>query len=322
VHDFVTFEMASKSEKRKLRNREHIVDSFSRPDYQSIPKGQIARLSEKITVKSTNDLSVAQISPLSSARSDINDELYLQAIISKLLSFWVPEYTKDSNDYFRILQNDNGFIIDTNFDFNRLNGFYHQRVSPSHSSITPAYLVAWVLSTRMDIALALKYGSDLIISDLSSQLVQLRIQGLLEKRVENASKLTRFEDMVLQDTKALSQAINSGQLKFSDFMKLLEDSKKFKTWIKGIPPDHDLLDSYYKEITKSQLIDKLPSKVTRFSLFTLGGLGLDFLGLGGIGTASGVALNLADSFLVDKIFGGWKPSQFVEGNLIKALKPS
>ena len=33
------------------------------------------------------------------------------------------------------------------------------------------------------------------------------------------------------------------------------------------------------------------------------------------GTAAGTALSLADSFLLDKLIKGWKPSQFIDGPL-------
>jgi hypothetical protein len=63
------------------------------------------------------------------------------------------------------------------------------------------------------------------------------------------------------------------------------------------------------------LIDKLPHKIIRWSLFTGAGVAIDLLGAGGIGTAGGVLMSAADSFLVDRIAKGWKPVQFVNGPL-------
>jgi hypothetical protein len=319
-HGFVSFQLASKGgEKRALHNREHIVDSLLRVKDTDIPRGKIERLSERITVRSTKDLSITSIGPLESARADLDDTDYLRTTVAKLLSLWVPEYELKPQDFIKVKSRGERFLIDTNLDFERLNSFYHQRVSPSHSSVTPALLVERVLSTRIDIAFALKYGTDIIVSDLSSQLMQLRIQGLLERRIASASNLTRFEDMIIPNTKSIREAINSGDLVFSDFLKLLEEAQKFKLWLKGVAPDGDLVDNYYKEISKKHWVDRLSTKVTRFSLFTLGGLSLDALGLGGLGTATGVMLSTADAFLVDRMLGGWKPNQFVEDHLVKAL---
>ncbi len=319
-HGFVSFELRSSDGKKKgLSNKEHIIDALLRAKNTEIPRGKIERLSERINVRSTKDLSIDSIGPLQSARKDLDDIEYLRTTVEKLLSIWVPEYELSPRDFIKVESRGERFLINTNLDFDRLNSFYHQRIPPSHSSITPALLVERVLSTRFDMAFALKYGTDIIVSDLSSLLMQLRIKGLLQRRVSSASNLARFEDMIIPNTKSIREAINSGDLAFSDFLKLLEEAQKFKQWLKSVPPDGDLVDTYYQEISKKQWVDRLPTRISRFSIFTLGGLGLDALGLGGLGTATGVALNTADAFLVDRILGGWKPNQFVEGSLMKAL---
>jgi ABC-type branched-subunit amino acid transport system permease subunit len=55
-------------------------------------------------------------------------------------------------------------------------------------------------------------------------------------------------------------------------------------------------------------------------IFTAAGLGLDAAGLGGAGTMIATALGAADTFLLDRILRGWKPSQFVTGPLMKFVK--
>jgi hypothetical protein len=40
-----------------------------------------------------------------------------------------------------------------------------------------------------------------------------------------------------------------------------------------------------------------------------------------IGIASGIALNAADYFLIDRLIKGWKPNQFIEGALKDFLNP-
>jgi hypothetical protein len=47
-------------------------------------------------------------------------------------------------------------------------------------------------------------------------------------------------------------------------------------------------------------------------LFSGAGLILDHALTGGIGTAIGMGLGLADTFLIDKLLRGWKPNSFVD----------
>jgi hypothetical protein len=62
--------------------------------------------------------------------------------------------------------------------------------------------------------------------------------------------------------------------------------------------------------------DKLPPKTLRWLLFTGGGLALGAAFTNPLtGAIAGTALSLADSFLLDKLIKGWRPSQFIEGPL-------
>ena len=77
-------------------------------------------------------------------------------------------------------------------------------------------------------------------------------------------------------------------------------------------PDGGLLRTYYRDVTASSWVDKLPGKSLRFIFFTGAGILLDVAGTGGVGTAIGVAASAADTFLLDRMIQGWKPNQFVE----------
>lgn len=78
----------------------------------------------------------------------------------------------------------------------------------------------------------------------------------------------------------------------------------------------DLLKEYFKEATAATWVDGLPVKSLRWSVFTAIGLGVDALGAGGVGTIAATALGAADTFLLDRLLKGWKPTQFIE-----ALRP-
>jgi hypothetical protein len=321
-YEFVSFELAGADQKpRQLRDKEHFLDPFTRDTSVSIPTGKLDRLFERISAKKTADLSLELVNPLDAALSDLDDNQYVWSTVTSLLKLFVPEYQATSSDYFRARRTrDSKFVIDTSLNFDQINNYYHRRVPAEHSILTPAYFISHLLTTRWNFALALKYSTDLVTSDVSSTLLELRVRGILEKRNVNAAKLSRFENVVLQKTKSVREAINSGELSFDNFMKLLEEANRFKVWLKGKPMDADLVDSYYQEISKKGWIDTLPNRVTRFALFTLVGLGTGELTAGLSNVAAGIGLGVFDTFIFDKIAKGWKPNQFVEGSIEKYLK--
>jgi len=103
-----------------------------------------------------------------------------------------------------------------------------------------------------------------------------------------------------------------------DLISVLKKSQKFKKWILGVEPDQNLLKSYYAEVTQETFVDKLPGKSVRWGIFTGTGFIADAVATGGIGTAIGVGLGVLDTFYLDKLISGWKPSQFIE-NEVKGL---
>ena len=88
---------------------------------------------------------------------------------------------------------------------------------------------------------------------------------------------------------------------------LLKEARKFKDWLQQQEPSVSLIHEYYKALEKETWLDKLPTKAIRFLIFTGGGLLVPALG--------SLGLSAADTFLVDRLLGGWKPNQFVNGPL-------
>ncbi|MDO9117403.1 MAG: hypothetical protein Q7U39_05565 [Nitrospira sp.] len=89
-----------------------------------------------------------------------------------------------------------------------------------------------------------------------------------------------------------------------------------KGWeVQGKPNDSELVKEYYQAIVKKTWVDKLPTRVVRWSVFTGLGVGVDLVGAGGLGTVAGVVLSAFDAAIVEQMIAGWKPHHFVEGPL-------
>jgi len=121
-----------------------------------------------------------------------------------------------------------------------------------------------------------------------------------------------FQEVVLNNGRALREAINSGEQSFDDFLKLLDKAEKFKEWIRGVNPDEKLIRAYMDEIAALDWINKFPVKVVRYFLGSAVGM---------VDPVSGLAVSSGDSFLLEKIFGGWRPSHFINDQLKPFVDP-
>ena len=95
---------------------------------------------------------------------------------------------------------------------------------------------------------------------------------------------------------------------------------KFRSWLQNVPSDKSLIGEYYRVVSEKTFAERLPTKFTRFIIFTGIGVTLDLFGAGGIGTAVSTGLSAFDSFYLDKILKGWKPNQFIDHQLKPMIK--
>jgi hypothetical protein len=220
-----------------------------------------------------------------------------------------------SNKEFKAYQTDKGIVVETDFDFAAINAAYHKLVSPSHSTITPAYILTHILKLEEELFFASSHLSELYCSNLSSRLGMNKLDYLVERSLNSGKKLDRFQEFFFDDGKTIREAVNAGEVHPDELMKVLERSRRYKEWIVKLPPNADLLKEYFKAIGQKSFIETLPGKILRFTICN--GLGI------AAGCAlptleasiTGLCLNACDSFLFDKLVTGWKPNQYIEGDL-------
>jgi hypothetical protein len=204
-----------------------------------------------------------------------------------------------------------GFVVDTNLDFGALTKRYRELFPHVDSSVTPSLLLSIMGDARVDIHLASEYNSEIVTMPSSANVMQIKLSEIIKRSRTQHEEIEHFQDVTLHNGRALREAINSGSKSFDDFMKLLEKSKKFRSWVSDINPDAGLLRSYVEEVSSESWLEGMPRKIFRWIIFTGLGFAADqYVPPLGSATAAGI-----DSFLVDRLAGGWKPSQFVQGPL-------
>lgn len=153
--------------------------------------------------------------------------------------------------------------------------------------------------------------SEITTDEINSNLIQLKCAEIYKKLKKSQDEISLFQNIVFDDGKMIRESINLGDYSFDNVLPIIEESGKFNEWTNSFDENSNLIREYYKAITKKTWIDKLPSKVLRFSFFTGAGLLVDAAFPTGIGTATGIALGASDSFLLDNIAQGWKPNQYI-----------
>jgi len=252
---------------------------------------------------------------LASLRDASTTEVAVQAVLRRV----TPIYAEQRGPVrFRIEDATRGFFVDTNIDFEALNDEYHVSVPKAHSSMTEGYLLALLQGVHEELYLAGHSKTEIAVGDLSEDIHDQLINGALKKATPSASQLEAFNEMVIGTTD-VRNAVNAGHIPFADVLRLADKADKFREWLRTRPADSELVKEYYAAVVSGSWAEKLPAKSTRFGVFTAAGIALDATITGGAGTAAGVALGAFDTFVLDKLIGGWKPHHFVEGDLKKTL---
>jgi len=245
------------------------------------------------------------------------DQKYLSVAIPLVLKRLLPNLKIDSDLLFSTEKTPQGIMLYTNIDFGKLNNLCQEKVPGGPVSISPARLLSHIYNAECDLYFASTLLTEIATNDISSGLMVERLKYLVDKSNKSQKDIKQFKEFVFADGKMLREAVNTKNVEIKDVVKVLLKSSKFKQWLKNQSANGDLLKEYYKAVTKDSFLDKLPSKMSRWIIFTGLGMIADVLGASGLGTASGLSLSATDTFLLDRLIRGWNPSQFIDQKVKK-----
>lgn len=248
--------------------------------------------------------------------TEIQDGKFISEYIFRKLKKVDPKLSRKVIFNFAPVVKGEGFPLQTNINFIEL----AKLISDDTKINKPSAILADYGTTIADLSLWSKYNTEVAVNDNQADVLQSRFDVLLSQQKGSEEIRSNFQNFVLDDSKAIQKSINSGDRTLEEFCLILEHSDKFSSWIRGQEPDSNLLKSYYKEATSNSWVDKLPSKASRWVIFTGTGIALDLLTASGLGTATGVAISAFDNFVLDKLIKGWKPNQFINDDLLNFIK--
>jgi hypothetical protein len=245
---------------------------------------------------------------------DLEDDIFLKRSIYHTLKLVNHQFSfPPESIQIEVKKIYGGFTVNSNIDYDKL-----KQEDVSFKNITEETVVFNIMQSRIQSTFASNHRSDLSTTETISKLIEEKVSSLMRKSIKNQDTISSFSKMTLEG-KMIKNVIHKKEQKFEDFIKTLEKANKFKEWLNDINSE-DLLAEYYRKVTEKTLIDKLPCKTVRWSIFTGLGLLIDSLGAGGLGTVSGAVIGAGDTFILDKLIGGWKPNSFVDSDLKKFIK--
>lgn len=308
THSFVAISFSGDQEVGQLTSRKKKLEYILIKKH-GYNKKQAKRLVERFRLKVpfrdlTNDHFIDG-GIIKAAQQDLIDESFIHNSIRLALIDILGFENVPSNFIFKPHVGESEFQIETDLNFLEISDVAKKRQSHD-GDITPAHLIGNVLNARADTILASFYGGEFYTSDLTSEIICLKYSELLRRVGIEKNELNEFNEIVVSTAPSLREVINSKERTFDEFLKMLDKSQRFREWAKGVNPDEKLVKEYWSEVSAEGWIDKLPSKALRYIIGTT---------IGAIEPLTGHAVSIADSFLLDKIIGGWRPSHFVDHTL-------
>jgi hypothetical protein len=234
------------------------------------------------------------------AREDIADKKFAHSAATAILRNLVPDYNPPADLRFEIFDTGQGYAVDTNIDFVELNKKYHRYVSPSYCTIDTGSLLTHIIDARLESYFGACYMAEIVTTPVLSDLIRLKHFDFLQRRENNVQEIKLFQELSLPDTPTIREAINSGSRTVSEFLTLIDNAERFRSWIRTANPDTGLIRSYYLAATRQTWADKLPTKTIRFVMATGADMLADLFLPTGIGTAAGVTVGAADSLYLDR----------------------
>ncbi|SIR38445.1 hypothetical protein [Pseudacidovorax sp. RU35E] len=243
------------------------------------------------------------------SRSYFADEAFLSASLRSIVNIMPGGHDLASDFKVQVFPGEFGHHVFHQIDLNRIN-YELRAISPSPQDVTTAHLLTAFLEAVTDMTLAAHYGSDFTTSGISSAVILLRYQEILNRLRKNQDEIDSFREIVHTGMPTIAEVIDSGQQSFESFLSLLDKSKKFREWIHSANPDEGLVQEYFKSISTEHWIQTGKAKVIRYLI----GQAAD-----AFDSQLGLAVGFADAFIVEKVLKGWRPSHFIDNKLAPFL---
>jgi uncharacterized membrane protein YtjA (UPF0391 family) len=243
----------------------------------------------------------------SRARTDLADPDYLLGCIGGIVKAKAPDYPV-ADLRFAMKFDGSLFLPSTNLDFGKLSKAVGREVKLDD-------LLVSLYDGRDALEFAAVNSADLSLKPIQYAVVHRKFRRLIDRSDRKQSDIQEFHKEVFPQGRSIAEAVNSGSRSFRDVVELVKSAERFKKWVTELQGDERILEEYIREVSSISWAEKLPAKVLRWALFTA----IGEMAASHFGGVAGAAAGLADALFVDRIAKGWRPNEFVEGEVRKFL---
>ena len=312
VHSYIAFSFAGRDGVAPLNTRvdrlQYELELVGTPKREARKFAQV--FADRVPARKLSGDAFVKGGVTAAARRELLDPEFALKAMRRAVAAVDGGYDAGSDLKFDVVDSELGAHVFTNINFDAIN-CRRAASTPPQEPIAVAHLLSSLLDSTADLAMASFYGGDFSTSSATSQIIQVRHDLILRRASLNRSAREQFSEVVLPDSPSVAEVIDSGERSFDDFLLLLDKAMRFKTWLKSVNPDDGLIRSYLRDVTSDAWIQQLPVKTLRY-LFTLG--------LDASNPVAGVAAGILDTFILEKLLGGWRPNHFVDRRLASFIK--
>jgi hypothetical protein len=288
-----------------------IHDVFQEEIAKQIPQlGRSRRLARRLV----NSIKVVDLS--TSVETAFRQGIQDRGFLKRSFQAWLQAHLETEGKFefdFDLTVTGEEIQFRSNLDYSQLSPAFRNKVGPDHS-LTDALLLSQLQDVYSNIYLAAEYEAEIASDPRNQVLDRMAINQTVTKLHQSQAEIERFHETVFPDSRDVRAAINSGGRSVDDFIVVLEKAHQFRSWLKERPNDVPLVADYFKAATEQTWVDKLPTKIARWAVFT--GLGH---AISPAGFVAGAALSAIDAFYLDRFMKKWTPNQFIEGEYKKFI---
>jgi hypothetical protein len=312
-YGFSSFKISKTADGKTIRVRDEIKDVVHSVTgrYDRTSRKLVERFIETFAVRGPSVPTTDDA--LLKAHQELDDPKYLKPAIATLISYLAPSYNMPTFWTLEPLYSGDKVFLRSDLNFADINQAFLADNPGDDRVLELSYFLSMLLEARIDSDLSATYMSELVTRSYNSDLIRLKYNNILSRRDSSTASIEMFQEVNLKNSRAVSAAINSGERTFDDFIPVLENSLKFKKWVSDQNPDANLLCEYINSITSDSWVSSLPAKTVRYVISST---------VGFLNIPAGLAVAAGDEFIVDRIFRGWKPNQFVNGPLKRFVSPA
>lgn len=157
------------------------------------------------------------------SRALIQDEAFARKVAGLVLDHFVPSYEKPRDLVFRLSPSIRGYEVETNIDFGQANSIYHAHTSPTHSTLTVAWILAQYHAAIGDLHLMQQAsGGAIATAPLYAKLLELIVTAAADVATQP------FHTFRFSSAKDLREAINSNTLSGNEILELLRSARSLR----------------------------------------------------------------------------------------------